>query len=205
MAEELSRRDLDLVQLLGEGWRAFRTNAFQYLVGTIIVLAVLRLTSYFYVASLILTGPMMLGLFQMALKGARGKPVALADVLAGFDYFMPSLVANLLIFIFSFIGAFLCLIPGAYILVLSLPTFFFILDEDLGFWDAMERCRALVLQDLTSWLMVATLVICLNLAGMLFALVGAIVTMPLSYIVLSIYYDRTRNSPAADMQEVATP
>lgn len=70
----------------------------QYWIHVAIVLIAMLLSAIVPLG--ILTGPMMCGIYLCLFKRAGGKRVALEDLFQGFDYFLESLIATLIITIF---------------------------------------------------------------------------------------------------------
>ena len=81
-----------------------------------------------FIGSLIIGGPMTLGLAYFALKIARGKKGEVGDIFKGFDNFAGSLVAYLLYVLAVIVGFLLFVIPSI-IVGLGLSQTFFILAD----------------------------------------------------------------------------
>jgi uncharacterized membrane protein len=143
---------------------------------------------------MILSGPLVLGLFKMARLAVRGEPIEIGELFSGFQRFLDAFLANLLITIFTIAGSILCIIPGILISIAYLPTYLFMLDEKLAFWDAMEASRKMVMNNPVQWI-ILWLVLCLfNIVGMLACCAGLILTGPISLLVITLAYDLERRA-----------
>ncbi len=91
------------------------------------------------IVSLVLTGPLNLGVAGIFLGLHRRQDFKLEDMFAGFKDFGRALVAQLLISIYVFLWSLLLIVPGI-IAVISYSMTFFILSENPGM-DAQEAMR----------------------------------------------------------------
>src|SRR5437764_175549 len=57
-------------------------------------------------------GALIAGFHFYFLKKLMGRQAEFADLFKGFNFFVPTLVASILIGLFSFLGSLLCIIPG---------------------------------------------------------------------------------------------
>lgn len=78
---------------------------------------------------LLLNGPLAMGLAYYFLSLSRGKSPVLEDLFKGFNYFLNTFVAFLLVTLFTMLWTFLLIIPGI-IAAISYSQVFFILAED---------------------------------------------------------------------------
>jgi len=88
------------------------------------------------IISLVIGGPMTLGLAKYFIKLKRGEGPNLEDLFDGFKNFVPSLVLYILIAVFTFLWSLLFIIPGI-IAALRYSQAFFILNDNPGM-DAMQ-------------------------------------------------------------------
>lgn len=193
MAEEREYPGLDVVELFTDAVAVFRGDAGVYMLATLFVLGLEVATNYFPIAGLLLMGPMIMGLFKIALCGVRKQPVLLGDAFCGFDYFVSAVALNLAVFVIALIGLPFCLLPAFFIFVLFLPAYFFLLDGAQGFFDAVSMCRAMVKRDLRSWLWAAGLFLVLFAGGLALLVLPLLATLPIAIISQAILYERHIN------------
>ena len=98
------------------------------LVGLVYVLVSIG-ASIIPMGSILLGGPLMLGLCGIGLKIARGQPFEVSNLFDGFNQFVPALVANLLMVVGIAIGFLLFIVPGI-IVALGLGQTYFILSDN---------------------------------------------------------------------------
>jgi uncharacterized membrane protein len=170
------------VQWLGCGWDWFMENPGRYLLTGLMAVALLTFTYC------LLWGPVLLGLAAVGLRRAKENRVEAADFFEGFRYFLPALLAGLLVFIFSFFGLFFLIVPGVVIFSMYLFTFHFIFDQGQDFWEAMESSRKLVSRDFFGFALFSVLILLVNLLGLAFLFVGTIATVPITSLAITIAY-----------------
>lgn len=147
----------------------------------------------------LLLGPFVLGFYKISLRIARNEQTDLSDLLSGFEFFLPAFVANILIHLIAFVASFFLVIPGLLVLLTYCTTYFFILEKNLGFWDAMEASRAMVWGNFKRWLAVGLMFGIVNLAGLLCLGVGLLFTLPITHLLITLAYEeeiKARNSVA---------
>jgi len=180
--------------MISASWDVFKNNAGILLGATVVVYALMAAGSIVYIGGIILAGPLMVGLYKIALEGARGEAMDFSDVFSGFKKFLPSFLAYLLITVFSGIGMIFCIIPGILISIMYMPTFLFIVDQNLDFWDAMEASRKMVMNNFGAWILLMVVVCLMNIVGMLVCCVGMLVTAPMSMVMICMAYDLEMNA-----------
>lgn len=140
------------------------------------------------VVPIILQGPMIIGMHIVCwrvLLGGRADP---GDLFKGFNYFVPALVASLLIAIFSFLGLIACLVGALVVAAIFQFTYLFIVDRNMDFWPAMQASHAVVKQDYMGFLLFLLALIGINILGVLACVVGLLVTIPLHYLAVTLAY-----------------
>src|SRR3984893_11897205 len=96
---------------------------------------------------IILQGPLFVGFHIYCMKRMAGRPAEFADLFKGFNFFVPALVASLVISLFVFAGSLLCIIPGLVVAAMYKFTYLFIVDKRMDFWPAMQASHAVVKND----------------------------------------------------------
>jgi uncharacterized membrane protein len=140
------------------------------------------------VASIVTQGPLQTGMHLFCAKKLYGRRAELGDMFKGFDYFLPAFVAALLIGLFVFVGALLCVIPGLVVASMYKFTYLFILDKRMDFWPAMQASHDVVKNDYFGFTMFLIAMGCINILGFLCCIVGLLVTVPLSVAAITIAY-----------------
>jgi uncharacterized membrane protein len=170
---------------IGAGWEIVKADLWNYvllaLVSSIISAAV----------PIILQGPMIAGFHIFTMKKLLGRRAEFGDLFTGFNFFVPTLVATILIAVFTTLGTLLCIIPGLVIAAMYKFTYLFIVDKRMDFWPAMQASHAVTKQDYFgfTWFLVALFLI--NLLGVICCVVGVFVTIPITYAAITIAYRET--------------
>ncbi len=159
---------------IGAGWNIVRLDLGTYVLMTVMALALAM------VGSFIVAGPLIAGLFISVRRRMLEGRTDLGDLFAGFNYFIDAFLIFILLTIFTTVGLAFLVLPALAVLALYLFPFAFLVDRRLSFWDAMEASRKLVLQDLLGWVLFVMLLILLNLAGLMVAGVGVLITIPIT-------------------------
>ena len=164
------------------GWQMVKADLGNYVLMTLVFMA---LSS---VVPLIIQGPLMVGFHIYCMKRIQNRPAEFADLFKGFNFFVPALVASLLIGLFTFAGTLLCIIPGLVVAAMYKFTYLFIVDKRMDFWPAMQASHAVVKNDYFGFTMFLLLMVLVNLLGMLCCIVGILVTAPITFAAITVAY-----------------
>jgi len=157
------------------------------------------------ILGLLVSGPLMGGLYLYLLNTIRGQPVTIETAFAGFSnrflhLFLGSFVTTLLMVL-----GFLCLIlPGIYLWIAWTFTLPLIVDRRLDFWSAMEVSRKMVTRHWWKLLGFVLVLALLKYAGLLVFCLGIFITGPIAMASLMYAYEdifgtagRPADQPAA--------
>jgi serine/threonine protein kinase len=205
-AGEILARDyaLNIRRCLRRGWALVR-NDFWPLVGiSAFVLVVLSAASSSEVVvssgkshtgttsilGILLSGPLMGGLYLYFLKKIRREAAGVETAFTGFRHPFPHLViAGFLTSLLTALG-FLCLIlPGVYLFVAWIFTFPLIVDQRLDFWPAMQLSRKIISKHWWKFLGFLIVLALINLAGLATCCVGLFITFPITFAALAYAYE----------------
>ncbi len=130
----------------------------------------------------------MAGFHFYCIKRMLGRQAEFADLFKGFNFFIPSLVAFLVIMLFSGAASLLCLIPGLVVAAMYKFTYLFIVDKRMDFWPAMQASHNVVRNDYFGFTMFLILMGLVNLLGALCCIVGILVTIPVTFAAITVAY-----------------
>jgi len=165
---------------MGEAWDVVKAD-----MGTYVLMALL----FALLNSVpLIQGALIAGFHIYTMKKLMGRPAELGDMFKGFNFFIPTLVASLLIGIFTFFGLLVFLIGAVVVTAMYKFTFLFIIDKRMDFWPAMQASHAVVKNDYFGFTMFVLLAFLVNLAGFLCCLVGLLVTIPMTFVAVTIAY-----------------
>jgi hypothetical protein len=167
---------------IGEGWTMVTADLGNYV---LLALVFVILSS---AVPVILQGPLIAGFHIFTMKKLMGRRAEFADLFIGFNYFVPTLVASLVIGLFVFCGTLLCVIPGLVVAAMYKFTYLFIVDKRMDFWPAMQASHAVVKRDYVGFTLFLILMALVNLLGVLCCVVGVFVTIPVTFAAITVAY-----------------
>lgn len=187
--EHCGMSDLCIRPLVRRAFGLLWDHALLLVSAHIILLLIMIAGNYLLtVSGNVLLGPFILGAFKISQRIVRNENTELADILSGFEHFLPAFLANILINLMALVVVPL-VIPPLLIFMTYSVTYLFILDENLGFWGAMEKSRQLVWSNFKRWVVLGLVIIAVNLAGALFFGIGLLVAIPFSYLLTTLAYE----------------
>jgi uncharacterized membrane protein len=133
-------------------------------------------------------GALTVGMHVYCMKKLLGRRAEFSDLFTGFNFFVPSLVASLVIGLFSFAGMLLCIIPGLVVAAMYKFTYLFIVDKRMDFWQAMKASHAITRNDYFGFTIFLLAMAAVNLLGVLCLFVGLFVTIPITFAAITIAY-----------------
>jgi uncharacterized membrane protein len=167
---------------IGAGWDMVKADLGNYVLVGLIFIALNGLVP------VILQGPLMAGFHIYCMKRILGRPTEFADLFKGFNFFVPTLVASLVIMLFVFGGTLLCFIPGLVVAAMYKFTYLFIVDKRMDFWPAMQASHAVVRNDYFGFTMFLILMALINILGALCCIVGILVSIPVTMAAITVAY-----------------
>ena len=128
------------------------------------------------------------GLTKMAFKAWRRQEVAAGDVMSGFQMFMPLAIGMLIVYVATFLGYILCIIPGLLIAGLSMYTMPLIIDKKMAPMEAFKTSIDMLKPQM--WMALGFIFVIGLIAqiGSYACGVGALFTIPLAILALVRQY-----------------
>jgi len=165
---------------IGAGWRLVKAD-----MGIFALMALI-----FFVLSGVplIQGPLLVGFHIFCMKRVMGRLAGFEDLFKGFNYFIPALVASLVIAVFSFAGTLLCIIPGLVVAAMYKFTYIFIFDKRMDLWQAMQASHAVAKNDYFGFTVFLLAMAGVNILGFLCLIVGLLVSMPVTLAAITIAY-----------------
>jgi len=142
--------------------------ALVYFVIMVVLGFVERIPLVGWVASLLLTGPLALGLYGYFLDLVRERNPSIGGLFSGFNRFSEAFILNLLLGIFTFLWTLLFIIPGIIAAIRYSQAIFILRDNPgIGGLEAIRRSKAMMAGNKGRYF-----VLCLTYLG--WAILGAI-------------------------------
>ena len=167
---------------ISEGWALVTADLGNYVL-LALVFAVLSSA-----VPVILQGPLIAGFHIFTMKKLMGRRAEFADLFTGFNYFVPTLVASIVIGLFVFAGTLLCVIPGLVVAAMYKFTYLFIVDKRMDFWPAMQASHAVVKRDYVGFTLFLLLLVLVDILGVLCCIVGIFVAIPVTLAAITVAY-----------------
>ncbi|MBN2008366.1 hypothetical protein JW960_03350 [candidate division KSB1 bacterium] len=188
MTTTSSEINVDIGQWLNRGWDLIATELGNFILLTLVFLAINIAAVSTGIGIIFLLGPTSVGYFYIVLQKIRGKSVYIGDIAKGFHVFVASMLSAIVVYIFVMIGLFFLIIPGIIVMALYLFVFPLIIEKKMDFWTAMETSRKLVMKNLFEF-SVFTLVLCIigGVGALLFG-VGLLLALPLIFSAIALAY-----------------
>jgi hypothetical protein len=165
---------------LGEGWALVQADLGNYLL--------ISLLFFLLNGVPFIQGALIAGFHIYTIKKLAGRNPDIADIFKGFKFFGATLVASLLIALFTFLGTLALIIPGLVIAAMYKFTYLFIVDKRMGFWEAMQASHNIVRNDYFGFTMFLIVAFLVNVLGFLCLIVGLMVTVPLTFAAITVAY-----------------
>jgi len=167
---------------ISTGWTMVTSQVWMFMLITIVMVALGS------AVPVVLQGPMLIGMHIVCWRVLLGGRADVGDLFKGFNFFVPSLVAVLLISIFWFLGLLACLVGALVVSAMYQFTFLFIVDRKMDFWPAMQASHAVVKQDYLGFVLFLLALFAINVLGALACVVGLLVTIPVHYLAITAAY-----------------
>jgi uncharacterized membrane protein len=139
----------------------------------------------------ILTGPLFAGLHIYCMKKMLNRRAEFADLFKGFNYFVPTLVASIVVGLFTFGASLLCLIPGLVVAAMYKFVYLFIVDKRMDFWPAMQASHSIVKQDYFGFTMFLLAMVGVMILGFCCCIIGLFVATPVTIAAITVAYQET--------------
>ena len=137
---------------------------------------------------LVLNGPLMAGFHIACIRKLMSGRAEVGDLFKAFNRFGATLLAFLVILVFSSLASLLCLIPGLIVAAMYQFTYLFIVDKKMDFWPAMQASHELVKKDYFGFTLFLLALFLIIIGGALLCFVGLLIAVPLSYAAITVAY-----------------
>ena len=187
-------RSIDVLACLTRGWNLVLDSPGALIGGALLVFCAFFVLQFVPVlgllATLVLEGPVMAGLYYMFLRRIRGETVGAADAFNGLsDNFLQLSLAGFISSVFIAVGFALCILPGIFLAICYLFVLPLAIDKKLEFWSAMEVSRRVVQAQWFTFFGLGLVGVLVIIAGALACLVGLVVALPVFIAMIAYAYE----------------
>jgi len=203
--QEISEYDFGIIDIIKAGWERIDGVKLQFVVGFLIYMLISILVQVVLglvfpqgttedpkvlnqlilgVLSIPILVPLLVGLMMMGIHLSRGEEISFKSV---FDYYHMTGILSLgaiLVYIMTFIGLILLILPGIYLSIAYMFTLPLIADKGMGVWEAMEYSRKTVTKH---WFKVFGLMILLTIIAVVGTIplgIGLVWAIPLMFVTI---------------------
>jgi uncharacterized membrane protein len=197
----LDQPNLQLGHLFGRSWETFKQH-WLLMIGVFLVYSLIVnggqsvfdrqsvLGSIAQLVVLIIHGPLLAGVYLVALRLTRGEPANFQLMFEGFQRFGKAVGVFLLTFLAFVIGFILLIVPGIIVAAGLLPAMLLVMDsDDPGVMNTLRRAWEMTKGYKMAIFLVGLALFGLNLLGMLALVIGVIFTAAFSILVIAAVYD----------------
>lgn len=190
----LPYEDLDLnsgipaVELFKRSWRLFFSDG-NIFVNFLIYILILMGASAVPMGTLIVSGPLTVGITYQFLKVVRREKIELNGLFDGFKLFGITLATYLLYSVIMFGGVLLCFVGLVIFAIWYFFIWYIIVDGERDIWQSFVKSKELA--EGFGWEIFLFMVIAglFNFAGVLVCFVGALITAPITMLASAMLYD----------------
>jgi len=173
---------MDVGQLLKESWDLFIADIVNLilfcLVGALLCITVIMIP--------VSIAGMVIGILGYVKDGRKPE---FSDLWSHWDKFLPVLLMMIVMGILVMIGFMLLIVPGIFLMTVWMYALFFLVDNNMGFWEAMESSRKAVMEKGFGINFVILLLgTVINSIGSAVGGVGSILTAPFVLVFLACAY-----------------
>ena len=142
------------------------------------------------IVGVLLTGPLLGGLWLFFLKKIRGEAVRVETAFSGFTIALLHLILGSFVSgVLTMLGLLCCVLPGVYLFAAWFFTLPLIIDKRLDFWPAMRISRKVISKHWWTFFAFLLVLLVMNIAGLLACGVGLAFTIPVSFAALMYAYE----------------
>jgi hypothetical protein len=132
--------------------------------------------------------PIYAGMFVVALRHAAGQTVAIGDLFGQFGKTVRLVGVLLLNLLLVYVGCFLLLLPGIYLMVAYVTALPLAIDKNMGVWRALETSRKVITKCWWRMFFTGVLVVLILIVSSLAILIPLIWTFPMAMLTVGVIY-----------------
>lgn len=141
------------------------------------------------IISSVISIPLNAGFFIVALKIAKQRTTSFSDFFRGFNYFLQLFLVTLVGGLLIALGFLLLIIPGIYLAVAYTFAIPLVIERKMDFWQALETSRKIITKQWFAFLLLGLVVFLINFLGVLPCGLGLLITVPLTYCIVTAAYE----------------
>ncbi len=171
-----------------QGWKLVMDDWLTFAAMIFIWVAISAVPYVGWIASLFISGPIMVGIWRAILARIDGRKPTVGMMFDGFDRFLDAFLATILVGFLVGVGYCLFLIPGVILTIIWIFTIPILAETKLGFWRAMDESVALTKGYRMELFLLGLASALILLLGLLACCIGVFVAWPVVYMAFGLAY-----------------
>ncbi|MEB2776459.1 hypothetical protein SYJ56_14140 [Algoriphagus sp. D3-2-R+10] len=186
--------DFNIGEIFSKAWEMFKSRAlfhvgYMVLIGAVQAGFTVYLEDFTFLYTIFLAPPLVCGFYLVANRQSQKEYIDFQNYFDGFKYWWNLMSANLISSIVIVLGIICFVVPGIYLLIGYMFCLLFVIFGGFDFWTSMELSRKLVHTNWLKFFLFGLALLALNIAGLLFLIVGIFVTIPMTYLAVYILFE----------------
>ena len=178
--------DLSIEDCLSESLEIFRKGAAELIIYGLIN----GLLASFPMVGIFLGGPLTAGFYEGAWRIRSGMDTEVRDFFKAFDKFLPMFVIHIVVGLILILGFLLLILPGIFFTIIYLFSYLFVYFGDVPAGEALRLSRKTVSGNFGKIFLLCLALLGINLLGAAAFFVGLLLTIPFSYCVILVAFNR---------------
>jgi uncharacterized membrane protein len=199
--------EFSIQEAIRKGWEMFVSQplnsiAFTMLIFMIQMAAAVYLKDFSILVSILVSPALTAGFFLVANRISRGVEVRFSNFFEGFSFWGILILTSLISGILTFFGILALILPGIYLGVAFTFAIPFALYSGTNFWTSLELSRKLITMNWWKFFGFVLVLAAFNIIGFVCAIVGLLVTIPVSYFAIYAVFEELTADALAEPEVI---
>jgi uncharacterized membrane protein len=199
--------EFSIQEAIRKGWEMFvaqplNSIAFTMLIFMIQMAAAVYLKDFSVLVSIFVSPALTAGFFLVANRISRGVEVRFSNFFEGFSFWGILILTSLVSGILTFFGILALILPGIYLGVAFTFAVPFALYSGTNFWTSLELSRRLITLNWWKFFGFVLVLAAFNIIGFVCAIVGLLVTIPVSYFAIYAVFEELTADALAEPEVI---
>jgi uncharacterized membrane protein len=199
--------EFSIQEAIRKGWEMFVSQplnsiAFTMLIFMIQMAAAVYLKDFSILVSILVSPALAAGFFLVANRISRGVEVRFSNFFEGFSFWGILILTSLISGILTFFGILALILPGIYLGVAFTFAIPFALYSGTNFWTSLELSRKLITMNWWKFFGFVLVLAAFNIIGFVCAIVGLLVTIPVSYFAIYAVFEELTADALAEPEVI---
>lgn len=195
LLDKVKNLDINAIEYIKQSYFLLKKNPQMLLGGFLVMLLISGGSTLLNIIPILggsiqigITGALAGGYIRMIYKVFYGETTTINDLFSCFNKFTIFLLTILIAGILTSLGFILLIIPGIYLMIAYKFSFHLIALNNFSYWQALETSRKIITRKWFSFFIFFIILVFLNLLGFLLIGIGILITLPISFIAMTLLY-----------------